>query len=131
MVAATLVSLRIAPPKAAKGPLVGPLPFRFRGPLPKVQVPEEIRSSCAPAVIVSVKVDRSLLKRIEPTVWAASRVTVRLAVWAGLEPVAAPLKVALAPTELGTAAGFQFAAAFQLPPTARFQVCALAEEILH
>jgi hypothetical protein len=73
----------------------------------------------------------SLLKLTDPTVWAPSTVTGRLAVWAGLEPLAALLNVALAPTPLGILAGFQLAVEFQLPPAARFQVSACVERAWH
>ena len=56
IVTARLVSLRIAPPKAAKGPLVAPVPLRFSGPLPKVYRLALMRVSCAPALIVKLEV---------------------------------------------------------------------------
>jgi hypothetical protein len=57
-----------------------------------------------PVEIVLVNVDRSVLNRIDPTVFEPSSDAVRLPVCAGLDPVAAPLKVALSPTALGIVA---------------------------
>src|SRR2546426_421057 len=106
------------PVPSAAGTLIiaGPAPIASKSTPPVVPVMMEVVNALV----------WSLLRTADPTVCTASAVTVRLAVWAGLLTLAALLKVALAPTALGMLAGFQFAAEFQLPPAARFQVPACA-----
>ena len=117
MVGAEMVLFPVAPPMVVI--VAGPAPAASKVSDPPV-----------PAVSELLKVPRSLLKRIDPTVCGPSRVIVRLAVCAGFEAVAAPLKIAIAPTPLGTLAGFQFAGVFQLPPVGRFHTSACADRPL-
>jgi len=120
---ATRESVKVIAAEMVKFPVpVAAGTLMVAGPL---SVSSKVSDPLVPVVNEVVKaLAASLLKVMEPTFWAASSVTVRFAVCAGLEL----LKTAAAPVALGMVAGFQLAAVFQLPPVARFQVCALTKD---
>src|SRR5262249_32798271 len=99
----------------------------FPAPVPVVVIvagPDPVASNVntfeATLLTVLPKFEKSLLNVSEPIVEDASSVTTRSEVWSGLLAVAAPLKATSAPTVLGTPAGVQFPAVFQLPPPGWF-----------